>query len=418
MSIQHVLGGVTEKEKDLKELEDEVFPAPNNLFLFLLVGLEAQREQEAGIGNKSKHFYPYPDTLRVAWNALGYHGLTSAMVAVPRTLSGLRKRCTRPVGEWLPPALIPSDFPSNAPILYPGSAIELSDAAAGFLNDRIFADTDFAKIKLHDAPRLNRFLENQRFVELLKRLRAKVWTPALQAEYVELRRFLIENPYTTRAIIGRVFASASALSPADVGKLYESCYPNEMYYRCEKCGLLRTIASNRLVGSKPDVCTDHAYDAPHVHRVPWEEGMCRLVPGVHTRVALHGIAEVALFDQLHAMQQKYPKRIRSVEEWASIDGYDLRIVFADDTIWAVDIKDFADPHRLSSELTGMGVGADHARFDRAFYVVPKRRLTTNPNYLNDSRAGANKLPADYQLCDDEIFVALVSEYRPKKETPA
>lgn len=387
----------------------DISPDTAQLLLFLVVGLEAQREQELKADSAARRFYPYPDTLRIAWNALGYHGMTPEMVSVPHTLSGLLKRCTRPVGEWLSPAFIPTDFPSNAPLLYGGSEIELSDAAAQFLNEQIFTGT--AVIKLRDAQQLNRFIENQRFVNLLNQLRSKPWTLALQADYTRLRRFLIENPYTTRVGILKQF-SASSLSPSDVGGLYESCSPAQDYYRCDKCGVLDSVSKYRLIGAKPDVCSDHAINAPHIHRVEQAEGLCRLYPGIHARVALHGIAEIGIFNRLHILREKYPKRIQAIEEWPNIDSYDLRVVFADGVTWAVDIKDFSDPHRLSDELKPMRGREEHTRFDRGFYVIPKRRVLNNPRYLEDARAGAEQLPVDYALCDDETFIALVAEYRP------
>jgi hypothetical protein len=406
----------------LDELESGVLPAASDLLLTLIVGLEAQRERETSAWSGGRTgSYPFPDTLRTAWCALAFHGQTTVTAAVPVTLSGLLRRCRRPVGEWLPSAAIPANFPPNAPLLYPGPAIELSEAAAELLDDALFVGADSGELRLSDARSLARFLENRRFADLLRRLRAQPWTPAVQRDYVRLRRFLIEHPCTTREAISGHFADASTLSPATVGALYMDCPPSEPVFQCDRCGMLRAVggSAHRLVGAKPALCNDHASDAPHVRRIPYERGLCRVSPAINARVTLHGIAEVTLFDRLHTLRREKPDVIHAVEEWPGLDRYDLRVVFADGAAWAADVKEFAEPHHLAMELKPFGGGdIEQTRFDRAFYVVPQRRLNTNPSYLTDAIDGAGGLPPDHDLCDADLFAALVASYVPKKKEGA
>ena len=401
----------------MTEPKTTVTPAADHFLLYLLVGLEAQREREAGVPNTGARFYPYPDTLRVAWNALACHGLTGASTAAPRTLHGLVKRCARPLAEWLPAMLIPPDFPATSALLHDGVSIDLTEVAGDFLNRHLDA-TDFGKTPLQDAKGLTRFVENQAFVDVLNRLRHAPWTAAKQADYVQLRRFLITHPLTTRGAIRDTFAGAFFVTPGDVGKLYRDCDRNETMFVCDKCGLLRGSERGHLAGSKPGMCADHAADAPHVRRAAWEPGLCRLSDAVHTRVCLPGRAEIALFDRLHALQAKYPNRITAVEEYPDIDRYDGRVVFADGAAWVLDVKDYADPHELSRQLSPMPTDDDRLRYDRAFYVVPGRRAAQSLTYLADARAGA-ELPQNHELCDDDLLVAQVESHakkRAKKET--
>lgn len=382
------------------------------MLLRVIVGLEALRDR--------KDAYPYPDTLRAAWNALTYHGVSGAAMVAPLSLSGLLRRCARPLKEWFPPQAIPSHFPSSAPLLYPGPTIELSDAASELLNDAIFSGIDFDSLKLHDARFLNRFLENQKFLNLLTKLRSRQWTPALQADYIRLRRFLIEHPYTTRGAISDRFVNAASLTASEVGLLYEDCHPDSPLFQCDQCGLLKAVnhSPDRLTGDKPELCNDHARNAPHVRRIAWEGGLRRVLPSVNARITLHGIAEIRLFNRLHALQQERPKVIKAIEEWPGIDLYDLRIVFTDGVIWAVDVKEYADPNRLSPELVPLRGLAEQTRFDHGFYVIPTRRLHGYPTYLEDARQGASELPDTYKLCDEDMFVALVASYRPEKSKKA
>jgi hypothetical protein len=173
----------------MAELTTEIHPNSASLLLFLIAGWELQREYEVGTAKRPHPLYPYSEPLCVAWNALALHAIAGTLTAPPITLTGLHARCARPIGEWLPPSLVPDDFPRNAPILYSGSGIELSETANDYLNQHIYDATDFSKHKLSQVSLLRRFLENQEFVALWDLLRINPWTPKKQAEYVLLRRF-------------------------------------------------------------------------------------------------------------------------------------------------------------------------------------------------------------------------------------
>jgi hypothetical protein len=226
---------------------------------------------------------------------------------------------------------------------------------------------------------------------------------------------LIEKPFATRDDIVDTFGACSVLNPQKVGALYRDVRTDSPAYRCEFCGVLRVVEAGQLVGDKPGVCTDHAFDAPHVHHIPWQDGLRAVLPAINNRITLHGTAEVELFDRVHALQKRFPKRIAAVEEWPGVDEYDLRIVFADGTAWAIDIKEYANPHDLASQLKPFKGDAEHIRFDRAFYVVAEPPRREYPQYFTDARASASRLPREYELCDGDQFIALVESYRQKKE---
>lgn len=100
----------------------------------LLIGFEALSEHQ-----RERDFYPYLQTLRVAWNTLSLRLLATGKQSVPGSLSGLLDLCKKPVEHWFP-APLPSDcdFPPEARLLHSGHGIELTDTASWFLSEGVY----------------------------------------------------------------------------------------------------------------------------------------------------------------------------------------------------------------------------------------------------------------------------------------
>lgn len=69
-----------------------------------------------------------------------------------------------------------------------------------------------------------------------------------------------------------------------------------------------------------------------------------------------------------------------VELWPGYDKYDLRIIFPNQQVWAVDIKDWRYPHLLAPQLTPLPYGGSWT-WDCAFYAIPDERVQEQSNYL-------------------------------------
>jgi hypothetical protein len=76
------------------------------------------------------------------------------------------------------------------------------------------------------------------------------------------------------------------------------------------------------------------------------------------------------------------------ELWPGYDRYDVRITFPDDTIWAVDVKDWAHAHLLAPTLTDLPTGQGY-EWDRALYAVPGERVASASDYLTMLRLRSN-----------------------------
>ena len=71
----------------------------------------------------------------------------------------------------------------------------------------------------------------------------------------------------------------------------------------------------------------------------------------------------------------------TVELWPGYDAYDLRIIFPDGIVWAVDIKDWRFPYLLAPRLTSLDRRGS-LTWDRAIYAIPEQREREHPGYLD------------------------------------
>ena len=341
--------------------------------------------------------YPYPDMLSRACNVLALHMTTPAY---PRTWSGLLTLLEKPVCTWYPLA-VPEPFDAEMGLTYDGN---LSEEASRYLHQELY---DRAEIRDSMSSRSKGMaLHNRQFQTLLDRLRDSTDSRRAQQEYVLLRSFLIEHPYTTGEEISRMFAMRS-VGPNDVGKLYEDCHSHEAHWHCTSCGPL-IERQGRLRGVRPSLCDDHRRELSTVRAVEFERDMRRVQPGIHWRVTLPGIPEMSLFLAMEALQQKHPEHLLEVLRWPGIDRYDLRLLFSDEKAWAVDVKDREDPYRLAADLKPLYNEAD-LKYDEAFYLFPARRLRENQNYRTILQEESSPLPSTHMITSISDFEARVTD---------
>lgn len=352
----------------------------------LVVGLAEFFDQDAK--------YPYPDLFRHACNTLA---LKITAISYPRTLEGLLALLAKPVGTWYPLSL-PQEFDPDYGLTYDRG---LSEEASQYLYDQLLERAqlpEFASAKVKQIA-----LENFQFLKLLEQLQEAndSDTDIAQREYVLLRRFLIENPYTTTEQLRKAFSRTHYISEIEVGELYLDCKSNEPCWCCDRCGPL-SEKYGKLRGIKPSICSDHRKNLSYVHRISWKQGLRQIKPGIHWRVCLPGIPEIRLFRVLEKLHQEYPSDLCDVSLWPGIDRYDLQLRFGDGSVWAVDIKDYRNPYNLAPNLTQI-FGEGDLRYDESFYVIPNRRLHQREDYIEILREEAKNLPESTQLLSDVAF---------------
>lgn len=361
------------------------------IFDCFIVGLAKLLKQDC--------LYPHPDLLRRACNQLSLH---MKEVRYPRTMAGLFDLFERPVKSWYP-FRVPHSFDSDFGVMYNG---QLSEEAAQYFYVELLERARLPESASGVTQQL--VSEHYQFQMLFERLREKYQSDPenAQKDYVLLRTFLIENPYPTISQLRQRFGRRKTkyLDAQEVGGLYNSCDESVVYWKCDRCGPL-SEKYEHLYGNKPSICDDHRKSLPFVHRIDGRRELLRIKKGIHMRVCLPGIPELQLFRRLEALVQYSPKDLYSVSLYPGLDRYDLHLRFSDDTVWAVDVKDYRNPYQLASKLSSL-YGEGSLKYAKGFYVVPDSRVQQCSNYLQIVREQA-KLPASIRIMHDIQFESCV-----------
>lgn len=358
-------------------------------FDYLIIGLVKLLQQDCK--------YPYPELFQRACNTLA---LTMRnVVPYPRTLAGFLKLLEEPVQAWYLLA-VPEAFDSDFGLTYDG---RLSEEASRYFYDELLERTQLPESASTITQQLA--IENYQFQKLLERLRERSdRDPELaQEEYVLLRSFLIENPYTTTAQLRQKFGTGKIqyIKAQEVGDLYDDCDEHVAYWNCDRCGPL-TEKYGRLHGSKPSVCNDHRKSLSYVHRIASERELRQIKRGIHLRICLPGIHELRLFYKLKALQQSHQEQLSTVLLYPGLDRYDLQLCFRDGTTWAIDVKDYRNPYQLAAKLFPI-YGEGTLQYNESFYVLPNDRVLRYDNYIQIAREEATKLPASTRILSAAEF---------------
>jgi hypothetical protein len=341
--------------------------------------------------------YPYPALFQQGCHQLALHMMQG--VGYPRTKQGLFALLERPVGEWWP-LTVPAPFDGTRGLLYDG---RLSEEAAEYVYNVL---DDEGSIALTGPAALQvQALENRIFRSILQRLRAMPEHERAQHEYVALRRFLIEQPYSTTSELRAAFGRMRLIGLEEIGQLYRTYPAEQPVWLCVHCGPL-SEQGGRLRGIKPEICNDHRRDRPWVREIAAHPQRRCITEGIHRRVCQPGIAELELLRELEALQATHGDRLIEVELWPGLDRYDLRLRFSDGMMWAVDVKDYSNPAILAPHLRRLPNGGA-LRHDASFYVIPAARVRAVPGYLTIAHQGALELPPETVVLTDTEFLARV-----------
>jgi len=355
-------------------------------FDYLVIGLAELLRQDCK--------YPYPELFQRACNMLA---LTMRDIPYPCTLAGLLKLLEEPVKAWYPLAVTQA-FDSDFGLTYDG---RLSEEASRYFYDELLERTQLPESASTITQQLA--IENWQFQKLLDRLREKSDRDSelAQKEYVLLRSFLIENQYTTTTQLRQKFGKNQYIKPQEVGDLYDDCDENVVYWNCDRCGPLNE-KYGRLYGVKPSVCNDHRESLSYVRRIASERELRRIKRGIHLRICLPGIHELQLFHKLEALQQNHQEQLCAVLLYPGLDRYDLQLRFGDNTVWAIDVKDYRNPYQLAAKLLPI-YGEGSLQYNESFYVLPSYRVLSYDNYVQIVREEATKLPKSTHILSNAEF---------------
>ncbi|MDT8916077.1 hypothetical protein [Amycolatopsis sp. PS_44_ISF1] len=227
--------------------------------------------------------------------------------------------------------------------------------------------------------------------------------------YSAFRRLLITRPVLTgteRALLGEdldlsllVETIKRSYEPASAAYLRDG-----VYAQCARCHCLLVPLEHGGYRCELDRCRRDT--RPVVGRTldpARSGGVYQLTRPLRMFITGPGLAEVDLETALTS------KKLMP-DMWPNFDAYDLRITLPNRQVWAIDVKDRANPAFL-----GRGTQPFRADppFDRAFLVVPQYRLDEREAYtrifthhLPDSLRGRVQL-----LSDQEFLRRLSTELR-------
>ena len=176
---------------------------------------------------------------------------------------------------------------------------------------------------------------------------------------------------------------------------------HQVFWLCEHCGPLR-VKRGQLESLKRSACENHCpRQVGGWKPIDPTSQLNILRKGIHLRTYLPGIPELTMFNWLEDCQQKHSKLILSVSLWPRIDMYDLQIKFVD-SVWAIDIKDHQEPHRLGQSLTGI-YGEGELQWNRGFFVYPDYREKQRKHYGETIRLAMTSPLPRIEVVSEERF---------------
>jgi len=224
--------------------------------------------------------------------------------------------------------------------------------------------------------------------------------------YTAFRELLITKPTLTDTQLLAATTEDILLVP-----LYDAikrCYDvvpaalrrSGVYTKCARCGCLLVPIGSRGFRCELDRCRRDNGGTAGEAIAPGAGPLRQLARPLRMFITGPGLAETELRDRLEALGAGLV-----VQMWPNYDAYDLRVVFPDNRVWAIDVKDRTDPYLLGRSTKPF---RSDPPFDRAFLVVPEYRFAEREDYR---RAFERGLPEDLnpriRLLTDAELVRMV-----------
>lgn len=195
--------------------------------------------------------------------------------------------------------------------------------------------------------------------------------------YTTFRRKLIEQPvmsaFEYQLALGEpalellVDQFRAAYEPAPL-----SAARNSQLGTCATCGNLLLRTQHDQWVCEDEVCRAVGSLEPG-RLIPVRDDVVWLRRDLRRYIAAPGRAELRLAEAFEGMGL-------TVELWPAFDRYDLRVTFPDETVWALDVKDWGNPFLLARSVNHKPFPVDPP-WMRAFFVFPDARRTQRSDYL-------------------------------------
>ena len=367
----------------------------DTLFKYLVAGLVEAAETDFR--------YPYPPLWQQALNMLTAFQIRHRK-PIPKTLTGILALLEEPIGEWWPgelPKAVTTELDQDFTLLFGGQpddwAYEFleSEGVAGMVTLPQFQDeiTQTGMKKLRDLYRPN--------------------ADTLGYVYGVVRRFIVENPVTTLAHIQQTLGNLPLIRLKQVVDFYEAedeflndALHQGQFWRCPYCQSILKWVDGAPRCERHSVCGRLTSNYHACKPLAPTGNLLRLKPSMVRRVCVSGLPEIELYDWAKNLQTANSGLV-SVSLWPGVDRYDLQLCFADNTSWAIDVKDYADPINLGRRVNSQSFyNLGQLRWDQGYYVFPQYRVDWNKNYVELFNRVA-ELPAQIKGVSEVDFKNLV-----------
>ena len=336
--------GVNYKEPTLK---------PDELTLSLIAsGLIRLHER---LKNVKAPTLPYPPELQRGLDRLVLLCLRQRKTP-PQGVPDLLDWCRKPLAEW--PLELPEDAGSADRLLDGQIPTSLCDEWAIISSD-IEAELTQKKLLLN--------------------VMQVCQSAASPDSYVAFRRLLISQPVlTSLELVKHGLDPCLERLKDHLNTAYELAPETYSidgnFYCCANCGNLmaRTEKGDLICGEERDRCQNLGKPG---RQIAQREGVYWIKRGIRRFIAAPGRAELRLADKLKELGL-------DVELWPNFDSYDLRIVFPDQEVWAIDVKDWVNPFLLANKVKKQSpyIPSDPP-WQKAYFVFPDARKQQRTDYL-------------------------------------
>ncbi|MFE9570404.1 hypothetical protein ACFYMW_18125 [Streptomyces sp. NPDC006692] len=211
--------------------------------------------------------------------------------------------------------------------------------------------------------------------------------------YTAFRRLLITRPVLTGTALALLGADVDLVPLIDtIKRCYEPApaayLRNGRFAECSRCHCLLVPVRDDRYHCELDRCRRERH--PQVTRhleATANGGVYQLSRPLRMFITGPGLAETNLEEELISLGLR-------PEMWPNFDAYDLRITLPDGRVWAIDVKDRANPALLGRTARPF---RPQPPYDWAFLVVPQYRF--------DEREAYGRIFAHH--CDEETAGRLV-----------
>ncbi|WDZ92267.1 hypothetical protein [Nocardiopsis sp. HUAS JQ3] len=291
----------------------------------------------------------------------------------------VRWAASTPLGQW--PIQIDAFVLPETILLDPQTRTPTQQCLEWAVSAKDAAGELFENEIMHNVLDLTRARESPESYELFRR--SVITTPVLTGH----KRSALIADFLLSFLEDEIRKSWQPVNPRHLHK--------GTYVPCARCGLLLVPKEDGGWFCELDRCSRSGPVRPGEPIDAAERtGVFQVERPLRTFITGPGLAETDLEQSLHDLGL-------GVQMWPDFDAYDLRVTFPHGPIWAIDVKDRANP-----ALLGRGTRAFPTRppHDSAFLVVPAYRFKDREDYarvfdhhLDDAMKGRVELLSDTAL---------------------